>query len=676
MDETTLMNKELSDLNEMIKREYTASSPFDANKVLSKLNEVSTKISKKIVNGVTNNEQTVLGLTDKEITSRELKARSELYQIYKDILKRMPQLMNAFRITAENVVSSEGVSNVETYKVITTGNGGDEVTEDDVHKSFMSSAIKEYKFNRKAYDKTIALMRDGDYFVEIIDIDNSEISNKDGALNSSVIITEAIKNTAGKDFSKLIPKRISENLTIGEFDSITEALIEDAKVNTQNDNDINEFSKVIVKKHNPRNVVKLQINDTCIGYIIVNFDEADGISSFSHQTSPLYNGVPISNDLMNNGGTFDATTGGNNPTNNIKDRKISAEKELTKSFATNIYNQIVKAFGEKENSKAIVAVMNNDPDIKRFVTTVLMSSSNIKLRFVKPEYMSHYMLPSIVEDETHYGEGVLYSLLFDIRTYLKLKSTYVNYLTLNAIEKMKIIVNVDTEGDVENAVNAVISTFKEKEKALEQDLEETEHVGRAVNPFEKYYIPRIKGENPIDFETIASPSANVTMDDIKALREDIIEGIRVPSALLDSRNSSYHTSLSQESMSYAVTILELQMIIVEGDRDLVNKIHKIVKGEELNDKYKYQLNPPAALMNEAKENQVNSVRTVIDFVYEMYVDQNAMEKTTDMKKVNIAKELLPSFNWDTFDKIFEQDTIDFLNATKNLGKKDENNGGF
>jgi len=236
------------------------------------------------------------------------------------------------------------------------------------------------------------------------------------------------------------------------------------------------------------------------------------------------------------------------------------------------------------------------------------------------------------------------------------------------------LINIDTEGDVESAVNMAIQSFKEREVAMEASLNDTEYIGKTVSPFERIYVPRINGETPVDFETVANPSSSIGPEDLKTLNKDIISGMPVPSSLLDSSDATYHTTLAQESMAYAVTVMNIQRIITQGDQEQASKVHQVIKGKALDKIYTYKLNPPSALLNEARDNSVQNVRSVVDFVYEMYVDDTVDVKTTHMKKSNIAKELAPELNWEVFDKIFSEDSISFNNEEKNLKKNDDNEG--
>jgi hypothetical protein len=677
----------LADLYDVVNDEYDINNPLIAREVYDKLDrellktttDANVKSNKKSVN---TNLSSALGVgkvaesIDKKLYKDEIDARQKLYTTYREVLRYFPQLANALRITAEIVTKPENDAIIDSYFVDkkienkTLENISEleenELTQDTV---YMQKFSDKYKLPKKVFEKALSIMREGDYFVEIInsssiknvvkpktkELDTIFISesylSKEFKVGDSTIFEAVDNNSLSKELNEYI-----NEFKVNDFDAETEFLVENATTKKlEESSGQDEFDSIIIRKHKPEHVVKLVVGDMVFGYVVVTPENRE-ISSDSIQAQ------------------FEKFT-------KIKDvnrgSKMTAISKLNNAVSASLLSNIASKISNS-NGATIEKIINSSKEIKTIVNLLINDNKTGTFRFVPETHMVHYMVSPIVEHEDKYGESFLYTLLPDIKNYIKLKQAYANYLVNQSKDKQKIIITVDqSTSDVESAINATIKEFKDREIAAMDDIANVDGINRDESPFDRYYLPKINGETPIEFDTVPAVNMNVDENALKIYSNDIIAGIRVPSSLLDSAEASYKYAMTQESSAYATTIMLLQDIISEGDTEILNKVRKITGETKINN-LRYKLRAPTALFNEAKEVAIGQVRTIIDFVYEMYVDPTADVQLGYMKKRSVAKEIYPQMDWAKFDKLFNSDSTekDINDKTKPEVQQPQNQGGF
>lgn len=650
----------IKNINSKVKARTTLFNPYVTKTALEDFNKEKGKqnLSTKVKNELKNSNK-VENFLDANMLIQESDSREKLYNAFRAVLRFFPELANAIRLTGEHVSNAEGVSNLPTYNIGLKLNK--EENEDETiktEKANLSMIMDKFGFDKKVFEKAVDLVREGDYFIEIINVDKIEIGintdknavdkNKIELLSESTKVDKKLTESANTAISKGIIKK--------GYDLETSFLVEQAQEIIKNDkqedsvgNSITErmVNGIVLRKHKPEYVCVLTINNDVFGYVIVsseaNIENKDDISAmFTNLTT-------------------------DNTRNGVRKNK----QELAKEFSQKMSQMILTGidFSDENNSKLINKVIASNIEIKKMIYNNLMNESSSNIRFVSVENMVHYKVPSVVEIDKTYGESSLYSMLPDIKDYIKLKKTLTNYLLARSVEKERITVQVDIDGDAESAVNEVVLAFKNKEAALESALGDVDSVGRQISVFDRIFIPKINGETPIEIDTVAQANINIDRETLKQFKNEIIAGIRTPASLMDSTENSYHTSVAQESMSYAMTILELQKIITNGDTEVANKILKLLSKTPC-ESYKYQLAPPTSLMNEVLDNNISRARTIIDFIYEMYIDDTAEVKIAHIDKFKLAKKVLPALDWEAFDKIFNESTESYF-KNKSLPKSTE-----
>lgn len=650
----------IKNINAKVKAKTTLFNPYVTKTALEDFTKEKGKqnLSTKVNNELKNSNK-VENFLDANLLIQESDSREKLYNAFRAVLRFFPELANAIRLTGEHVSNAEGVSNLPTYNIglkLNKDENEDETIKTE--KANLSMISDKFGFDKKVFEKSVDLVREGDYFIEIINVDKIDIGintdknavdkNKIELLSESVKIDKKLTESANIAISKGIIKR-GYDLETSFLVEQTQEIIKNEKEEDSVGNSITErmVNGIVLRKHKPEYVCVLTINNDVFGYVIVsseaNIENKDDISAmFTNLTT-------------------------DNTRNGVRKNK----QELTKEFSQKMSQMILTGidFSDENNSKLINKVIASNIEIKKMIYNNLMNESSSNIRFVPVENMVHYKVPSVVEIDKTYGESSLYSMLPDIKDYIKLKKTLTNYLLARSVEKERITVQVDIDGDAESAVNEVVLAFKNKEAALESALGDVDSVGRQISVFDRIFIPKINGETPIEIDTVAQANINIDRETLKQFKNEIIAGIRTPASLMDSTDNSYHTSVAQESMSYAMTILELQKIITNGDTEVANKILKLLSKSPCKS-YEYQLSPPTSLMNEVLDNNISRARTIIDFVYEMYIDDAAEVKIAHIDKFKLAKKVLPALDWDAFDKIFTESTDSYF-KNKSVPKSTE-----
>jgi hypothetical protein len=370
---------------------------------------------------------------------QEADNREKLYNAFRAVLRFFPELANAIRLTGEHVANAEGVSLLPTYNVGLKINS--DVKEADTDHSERDNLIlikDKFKFDTKVFEKATDLVREGDYFVEIIDVSKTTVemdTDKQSPTNGNFkLLTESISKLNNDEHDKFLTESaiscIAKKIIYSGYDSETELLIENTKIgllaeaqkesvgNTITENSI---SGIILRKHKPEFVCVLTINAEVFGYVIVS-SEAN-----------IENKDDITNMFTNL--TADKTRNNNRKT----------KSELAVDFSKRMSKMILNGldFTDAKNAKLINKIISTNIEIKKMIYNNLLTENSTAIRFVAPENMVHYKVPSVVEIDNTYGESAMYSMLPDIKDYIKLKKTLTNYLLIRSVEKERITVSVD-----------------------------------------------------------------------------------------------------------------------------------------------------------------------------------------------------------------------------------------
>lgn len=642
--------------------------------------QVSQSHLKKVSDMMENLDSTTL--------SSDIEPRKRLYNTYRFIIDNFPQISNATKIIVNHILNPEQLKNTHLVINSSSKRNSEKQNSERIEQKMILEALQIDKKTRSIVTNSL---RDGDYFAEIINIDeykfidteaskmlsestddtklseevvNSyqyfEKTNKtelDAELNSLSVISEFANNFTSNSDATGFLSEVKELTTVNTLDFETEVLVEslkfDAKkVTTNKSNDDTEirekYGKIITRYYSGEQVVKLSVGEICFGYLVIVDESA------------------LSGDSSEN--LFTRYNKGQKAQNKVSSKSI--ENAFKKQVIPKILGQI-KPSSEKKS--LITKLINNDERLKMIMFTLLGNGRKTNIRYVPETHMVHFKNYGL-DHEEKYGQGILANQLFMIKHYFAVLMSHTKFSLTKSVEKELLYVNVNVDADVESSVNEVVRRMKKKEDVLNRDLASTDSFNVETSMFDRIYIPKVNGETPIEFGSVPTSQTTLDPQHLETLRQNIIRGFPVPRNLIGENDNTYKTSFTQENLSFAMSILGYQNMYAEQFSEFTNKIKLIVDSNS----FQYTtvgFDSPQTLLNEARDLKIGSVREAVDFLTTLYSDPNNPQSASSIDRVGFAKILYPDFDWDQFDSIFHssEQEKDIKNKTN---PETQNSGGF
>lgn len=648
-------------INDLIKTGETLSlDKSTAFKELSKLDLANEKSKNSL--DISKGIEKLLGVSSEQFKS-DIESRKKFYDAYRFIFRNFPQLNVALKVLTNQIVSPERITG-DVLKIIQATGNLDETTFKE-EKQIIEGILKRYKLNDKIFSYVGNALSDGECFLELIRTSSIKVNDEE----TGEILLES-DTSQRKEFDILL-EGFDENVTlsdkaeferitrdkfeIGLYDDETTLLVESFLNDVENNLELKESDNVedeskkdicYIKKHKPENVVKLQIDEVVLGYIIIK-----DIGKLNTSEKNFYE------SFLNNDSRKD---------------KEKNNKNITETLTDFILNTIVGKI-DKSTTKTMSKFLAKNQDLKNLVKIAVINDSKCNIRFVEKEYIQHFKNPSSTSDSEVYGESFINPMLLLIKHYFAILVANTNYNLSRSVERRMVKVEVGTDMDAESALVEVVKKLKQREEAVANTINSLEHSTTQISPTDDVYLPTINGEAPINFETIPSSQSSLDPEYLNTLKEEILKGVSIPRSLLNEYTNSYHTSLGQENFVFAFEVILYQNKFAPQILELVSKLNYLETNKLLVFKNaKVNFAPPTALMNEQKANELTNLETIINFIVTLTGDNMGNPK---LNKLELAKKLSNHFDWSIIEKLLEKFKVD--KAAEELNKtKTDDSGGF
>lgn len=663
--------------------------------------------------------------------------RIESYSDYRIIDAYIPQVSRGIDLFRDSIMSPDDITK-RSFNI-----GYDKDLDDDT-KELLSGYLEDTKtsidFDKKAKSWIRDGLVDGDVFVAVLKLDKelnamllNEDSKKDvldlfnepdedGILLESEMFNEStskyFENIFNEDIYGLADKVAKDNKTLTKDKSAS--LVSDAfkkeLTNRFNDNIIiikdknkalnlsanyqDETSSLdspikmngcIIRTLPPESVVKLETDDNVnYGYIYLEKYDIDGEYGD--------NGFGMSiKELMSSGGssgnTYLSTNTGMHTSDMSSTTSISASlsSDYFDSFKSNgdgdtvvkeklITDLFVKGISKKLDKKMI----ENNPQFKEVIYHLVkkdyLLNKKVKITYFEPNDIKHYKPDS----DKVYGISKLSKIVFFAKLFLSTLLTESMQKISRGRDKRVIYVETGLDEDLEDSIQEVIREFKAKE--IQSDiLKSIGTVLRRIGTFEDYYIPRIDGETPLDFETISGMDVNVDDEFMQWLLKSMMTGMGLPNTYVDeSNNVDFSRSLLMQNTTFVRDIVSDQRDAQEFLTDVLRQSFYYSYYSEINsntnkenkesskDKSKnttvltdldlksfwIELPIPEYLNLANTNEQIQNYQTKGDFIVNTYYDENnSDEKYQKERKLfqrEVMKDLVTTVDWDKYDDMYKK----------------------
>lgn len=616
-------------------------------------------------------------------------------------------------------------------RYLNEGDGGDEELKDDgnvLSESADIFASPKFRDRIKAYYEKAKSLNEASFVTKGSDGKKYQVTSDMYVKNTEEEILKMInKNVkyiedpmkALSDFTKYTGSTVSDKYT----DKITKEL---------------NINGVYFKDLNPDDVIKLEIDHICIGYIVINRARgaADTIGGFGGSgingnysmlgaiTSALNPDMGnANNNLQFNQASMstDAFTGNQN---------ILKDGNTALAYNT-IVDMLVKGISEKIDNKYIEKNEAFRDLLFGLVRMDYIISKEIDITFLEASQLDHVKIDSTMT----YGVSRIASSMFPAKLYLALLLTNLMLKINQGRDRRVFYVDTDLDDDFEGNIEQIIKDVKSSEIPTSSfgSTTSVSTVLNTVGSLENYYIPTIDGNRPFDIDVISGMQVDINDELMEKLLKSAIIGTGVPYNYIDATNEiDFARSLSMQNQGFVKKVVNYQQVFSRFFTKIIRKMYKYEFGiddidETKNNKLKEIkiknkkrgkkskkdddadshssmidiekieiVFPEPVLLNVTTNNeQIEATNTTIEYITEMYVDAND-ENADDIKR-RFKKELarsvyMKNLDWEAIDKAYDKMQEDSIEekllekiskasqgsgeeGTDNAGSEDDGGGG-
>ena len=578
-------------------------------------------------------------------------------------------------------------------RYLNEGDGGDEELKDDgnvLSESADIFASPKFRDRIKAYYEKAKSLNEASFVTKGSDGKKYQVTSDMYVKNTEEEILKMInKNVkyiedpmkALSDFTKYTGSTVSDKYT----DKITKEL---------------NINGVYFKDLNPDDVIKLEIDHICIGYIVINRNRgaADTIGGFGGSgingnysmlgaiTSALNPDMGnANNNLQFNQASMstDAFTGNQN---------ILKDGNTALAYNT-IVDMLVKGISEKIDNKYIEKNEAFRDLLFGLVRMDYIISKEIDITFLEASQLDHVKIDSTMT----YGVSRIASSMFPAKLYLALLLTNLMLKINQGRDRRVFYVDTDLDDDFEGNIEQIIKDVKSSEIPTSSfgSTTSVSTVLNTVGSLENYYIPTIDGNRPFDIDVISGMQVDINDELMEKLLKSAIIGTGVPYNYIDATNEiDFARSLSMQNQGFVKKVVNYQQVFSRFFTKIIRKMYKYEFGiddidETKNNKLKEIkiknkkrgkkskkdddadshssmidiekieiVFPEPVLLNVTTNNeQIEATNTTIEYITEMYVDAND-ENADDIKR-RFKKELarsvyMKNLDWEAIDKAYDK----------------------
>lgn len=578
-------------------------------------------------------------------------------------------------------------------RYLNEGDDGDEELKDDgnvLSESADIFASPKFRDRIKAYYEKAKSLNEASFVTKGSDGKKYQVTSDMYVKNTEEEILKMInKNVkyiedpmkALSDFTKYTGSTVSDKYT----DKITKEL---------------NINGVYFKDLNPDDVIKLEIDHICIGYIVINRTRgaADTIGGFG------------GSGINSNYSMLGAITSALNPdmgntNNNLQFNQASMStdaftgnqnvlKDGNTALAYNtIVDMLVKGISEKIDNKYIEKNEAFRDLLFGLVRMDYIISKEIDITFLEASQLDHVKIDSTMT----YGVSRIASSMFPAKLYLALLLTNLMLKINQGRDRRVFYVDTDLDDDFEGNIEQIIKDVKSSEIPTSSfgSTTSVSTVLNTVGSLENYYIPTIDGNRPFDIDVISGMQVDINDELMEKLLKSAIIGTGVPYNYIDATNEiDFARSLSMQNQGFVKKVVNYQQVFSRFFTKIIRKMYKYEFGidnidETKNNKLKEIkiknkkrgkkskkdddadshssmidiekieiVFPEPVLLNVTTNNeQIEATNTTIEYITEMYVDAND-ENADDIKR-RFKKELarsvyMKNLDWEAIDKAYDK----------------------
>ena len=623
---------------------------------------------------------------------------------YRIIYKHIPECANALQVYKDNIMSPDDYTklmfNISYEKSI------DEDTKRIVN-SRIDDINEKYRLEEKADEIIEESLLLGESYVAVLSLENelSLMLNDKATLNSGGILNEAMSaklinsdldytnspilsenlnisdseveilnemikpenNFGTDDAKKIIATMINENVVLGskremlferanaELDKYNKSGIDidsdKSKKKSSKKKDDNKplyINGSSIRKLIPERVVELKVDDICYGYFYAE-DTGNTIPQSSYLGAQTGRTVAGAMNLAQNNTIASTSSGTYTPANSAASSLGIGEQKLkviADIFINGIAEKVDKNFirKNKQFKDFIYELLRQDYIIRK----------GIKLTYFKPDEVIKFECAPVYRD-----------IIFFAKLYLSILTNNLLIKLGRSHDKRAFYINVGADAKYEEAVNTVIRDIKTKDYAMENLNDFNTILNLTPGRFDDYFIPTINGDRPIEIDTLPGMDVDMNNDFVEYLKNSMMSGIGVPRNLIDTTSEvDFARSISAMNANFVRSVIKYQKKLTGSFTRLYQKLYeneyRYVNDQEQTDQtidvseIHVSFPSPATL---AMSNLLDSFQAAdqnAEYISSQVIPMKSDQSTEDdrlLLKSEIIKDLVPSVNWEKYEKM-------------------------
>lgn len=498
---------------------------------------VKNLISQAAVGSLTTN-QPLMGFGQVGISPAALGQglRIMRYKSYESIVNFINYCFRALNVIVDNIISPDDITKisieVKSKKFL-------EEQGEQAHVELAKQIIDKLDLEKYLSMLVKNTLKFGDFFCEIADAKT--------ALISKSIITEEILTNRDDSQEKNI-EEVVQKIDKVDFKFRLDFSLLSESSRSKELTEIDEPGKIVTSKnepkklkdmkllfYEPRQIVKLQSEafPICFGYLVF----------------PLVTVVP----------------------------QLLMQDQLVNQICASILQRIEKKIPEAKNISSIA------DDLRDLIHTMIAKAgtnfTQINIRYVPPEMMQHFLVPST--KYYPYGESIFDQAQFAAKMMVAMETALVIHRLNRSTEKRKISVEIGLPRDAKKQIEKLKEEMKKRKINLDS-FGTVDTIPSLISTFEDVYIPQKDGKAFVDISTFNEGNVETRskVEELKFIRDGIVAGLGVPPAFVGlEENLSNKSTLSEENVLFARTIIHHQKYLSDQLTDLVKKVIVIIDPE-------------------------------------------------------------------------------------------------
>lgn len=419
-------------------------------------------------------------------------------------------------------------------------------------------------------------------------------------------------------------KTIEDDLELPkDFDSSSsDGLISSSK-SRNSDNDV-KVKGAVVQDLKRENLIPLYIQDTCLGYYYIEFNNSDGFNFY--------------NTMIDKYGRGYEAQANSTLTKTVNDGMLSANTDnILKKVAVNIANKLDAAF------------VNSNQDITKEIYAILKYNNVYNSNATGPESMKISFLP--VEDvhrlvfnedsETHRGISDCAKGLIPAKLFSCLYITDTTGKLTRGQDKRVYYVKQTVDTNIAQTLQNVVNQIKKSNFNIRQ-IENMNNILNVVGRFNDYFIPvGQSGDSPIQFEIMPGQQFDIDSDLYNMLEEMAVNSTGVNIDMVNARiQPEFATQFTSNSLKVLRMVYSRQTIMEEFLSDIFTAIYNC---EYQDDNYTLscELPPPLFLVMTNTSQIIQNVKEYVTQIAE-YEYNGDTSPNVDQERAIFERKLMRS----------------------------------